>query len=84
MLIWAIQTAGLNRAKIRDILAFRTTPWPGVTGEIPLSSAMDDAGEVFLTRYEGGQWKFYSRKDLNIPRGTVIEKMRVEREQARR
>ena len=36
MLIWAIQAAGLNRAKIRDVLAYRTEPWPGVTGDIPL------------------------------------------------
>lgn len=82
MLIWAIQTAGLNRAKIRDVLAYRAEPFPGVTGDIPLSSAMDDAGEVFLTRYEGGRWKFFSRDDLGIPRGRVIEQMRVERQHA--
>jgi ABC-type branched-subunit amino acid transport system substrate-binding protein len=80
MLIWAIQTAGLNRAKIRDVLAYRTEPWPGVTGDIPLSSAMDDAGEVFLTRYEKGKWMFYSRDDLGIPRGKVIQEMRTERQ----
>ena len=39
MLIWAIQVAGLNRAKIRDVLAYRTEPWPGVTGDIPFSAA---------------------------------------------
>ena len=50
MLIWGIQVAGLNRAKIRDVLAYRTQPWPGVTGDIPLSSCLDDAGEVFLTK----------------------------------
>lgn len=82
MLIWAIQTAGLNRARIRDVLAYRAEAFPGVTGDIPLSSAMDDAGEVFLTRFEKGTWKYYSRDDLGIPRGTVIEQMRREREQA--
>lgn len=82
MLLWAIQTAGLNRAKIRDVLAFRTSPWPGVTGDIPLSSAMDDAGEVFFTRYENGAWKYYSREDLGIPRGNVVNEMRTKREQA--
>ncbi len=79
MLIWAIQTVGLNRAKIRDLLAFMNKPWPGVTGDIPLSSAMDDAGEVFLTRFENGEWRYYSREDLGIPRGRVIEQMRGER-----
>ncbi len=68
MLIWATQVAGLNRAKIRDVIAYRQKPWPGVTGDIPLSAALDDAGEVFLTRREGDQWKFYSRDDLEIPR----------------
>jgi ABC-type branched-subunit amino acid transport system substrate-binding protein len=84
MLIWAIQTAGLNRAKIRDILAYRSDSFPGVTGDIPLSSALDDAGEVFFARYENSQWKYYSRGDWAIPRGKVIDKMRVEREAALR
>jgi ABC-type branched-subunit amino acid transport system substrate-binding protein len=82
MLIWAIQTAGLNRAKIRDVLAYRSEPFPGVTGDIPLSSALDDAGEVFFARRENGQWRYYSRENWDIPRGKVIEKMRGEREQA--
>ena len=68
MLIWGIQIAGLNRAKIRDVLAYRTQPWPGVTGDIPFSSCLDDAGEVFLTKYEGGKWKYFSREDLGLPK----------------
>ena len=84
MLIWAVQTAGLNRAKIRDVLAYRSEPFQGVTGDIPLSAALDDAGEVFLARFESGRWKYYSHEDWGIPRGNVIEKMRVNREQASR
>lgn len=80
MLIWAIQTAGLNRAKIRDVMAYRSEPFPGVTGDIPLSSAMDDAGEVFLAMRENGKWVYRSREDLGIPRGKVIQQMRRERE----
>lgn len=83
MLIWAIQNAGLNRARIRDLLAYRPEAFPGVTGDIPLSSALDDAGEVFLTRYENGRWKYYSRQDWEIPRGKVLEQMRTERKEAR-
>ncbi len=82
MLIWAIQNAGLNRAKIRDVLSYRTEPFPGVTGDIPLSSALDDAGEVFLAEYKNGAWKYHSRDDLGIPRGKVIQRMRGDREQA--
>jgi len=80
MLIWAIQNAGLNRAKIRDLIAYRTEPFHGVTGEIPLSAAMDDAGEVFLAIRENGKWAYHSRDELGIPRGNVIEKPRVQRE----
>ena len=78
MLIWAIQTAGLNRAKIRDVLAYRTEPFPGVTGDIPLSSAMDDAGEVFLTRRENGQWNYL------LPRRTRHPARQGHRTNARR
>ena len=42
-------------------------PWPGVTGDIPLSSCLDDAGEVFLAKYTGGKWQYLSRKDLGLP-----------------
>lgn len=71
MLIWAVQVAGLNRAKIRDVLAYRSTPWEGVTGDIALSACMDDLGDVFLAKREGDAWKFYSREDLAIPRGAL-------------
>ncbi|MBW8002172.1 MAG: amino acid ABC transporter substrate-binding protein [Planctomycetes bacterium] len=67
MLIWATQTAGLNKAKIRDIMAFRTKPWEGVTGDIILSAVMDDIGEVYLAKREKGKWNYYSRQELNIP-----------------
>jgi ABC-type branched-subunit amino acid transport system substrate-binding protein len=79
LLIWAAQVAGLNRAKMRDVLAYRTKPWPGVTGDIPFSAALDDLGEVFLVRRENGAWKYYSRQDLNIPRGYIPARDRVDR-----
>lgn len=69
MFLWAIQVAGLNRAKIRDVLAYRTQPWPGVTGDIVLSAALDNMREVYLARFEKGKWNYYSRDDLAIPRG---------------
>jgi len=70
MLIWAIQEAGLNRAKIRDVLAYRSEPWHGVTGDIPLTAALDDGGEVYLAICKQGKWHYYSRKDLGIPQGS--------------
>ncbi len=66
LMLWGIQVAGLNRAKIRDVLAHRTEPWHGVTGDILFSAVLDDVGEVFLARYENGQWHYVSRSDLNL------------------
>ena len=79
MLIWAIQVAGLNRAKIRDVLAYRSKPWNGVTGDIVLSAALDDVGEVYLAKRQKGEWKFYSREDLKIPQGYVPPQDRASR-----
>lgn len=79
MLIWAVQVAGLNRAKIRDILATRSTPWRGVTGDIPFSAVLDDAGEVFLARFQNGRWQYHSRESLGVPRGTIPVRDRVSR-----
>ncbi len=82
MLLEAVQAAGLNRAKIRDVLAHRTKPYQGVTGDIPFSACLDDLGEVFLARVEGGQWVFHSRADLDIPRGEIAARDRVSRKTA--
>ena len=71
MVIWAVQTVGLNRAKIRDVLANMTRPWPGVTGDVALSAALDDVGEVYLVRFEEGAWRYYSREELKIPSGEI-------------
>lgn len=71
MLIWAIQLAGLNRAKIRDVLAYRTEPWHGVVGKIQFTAALDGREEVFLAIREGRRWRYYSREELNIPSGEI-------------
>ena len=71
MLIWAVQVAGLNRAKIRDVLAHRGEPWEGVTGDITLSAALDNLGKAYLAEREGGQWVYRSREELDIPRGSL-------------
>ena len=82
LLLWAIQAVGLNRAKIRDVIAHMPYPWPGVTGDIQLSAALDDVAETYLARYEDGRWVYYSRKDLGIPRGDIPPRDRLSREQA--
>ncbi|MGD0577630.1 MAG: ABC transporter substrate-binding protein [Bryobacteraceae bacterium] len=80
MLIWATQVGGLNRAKIRDLIAYRVKPWPGVTGDIPLSSSLDDLGDVFLAKFEQGKWSYHSREEWQIPQGYIPPRSRVARE----
>jgi ABC-type branched-subunit amino acid transport system substrate-binding protein len=82
MLVWAIQHAGLNRARIRDLLAYRSEPFPGITGDIPLNAVLDDAGDVFFARWEGDDWRYYSREELDIPSGHIAPVTRQDREQA--
>jgi branched-chain amino acid transport system substrate-binding protein len=77
MLIWAVQVAGLNRAKIRDVLAHRVQSWPGVTGELTLSAALDNVSEVYLVERRDGQWTYHSREDLEIPHDTLPLRDRV-------
>jgi branched-chain amino acid transport system substrate-binding protein len=79
MLIWATQVGGLNRAKIRDLIAYRAKPWPGVTGDIPLSSTLDDLGDVYLAKFENGKWGYHSREEWQIPRGYIPLRSRVAR-----
>jgi ABC-type branched-subunit amino acid transport system substrate-binding protein len=82
LLLWSIQVAGLNRAKIRDVIAHLPHPWPGVTGDIVLSAALDDVADTYLAKYENGQWRYYSRADLEIPRGYIPPRDRLNREAA--
>ena len=79
MLIWATQVAGLNRAKIRDVLSYRSVPWEGVSGDIQLSAVNDDIGEVYLVTRKNGQWVYHSRDDLKVPRGYIPPRDRISR-----
>jgi ABC-type branched-subunit amino acid transport system substrate-binding protein len=80
LMLWAIQAAGLNRAKIRDVIAHLPHPWPGVTGDIVLSAALDDVGETTLARFEGGRWSFQTRAALQVPQGYVPPRDRLNRD----
>jgi len=67
-MLWAINVAGLNRAKIRDLIAYLPHPWPGITGDIVFSACLDDVSDTYLATYERGAWKYVSRTDLGIRR----------------
>ena len=62
------------------MLAHRTKPFDGVTGDIMLSACLDDVGEVYLAKRENGQWNFYYREDLKVPRGYIRPRESVGKE----
>jgi ABC-type branched-subunit amino acid transport system substrate-binding protein len=80
LMLWAINVAGLNRAKIRDLIAYLPHPWPGVTGDIILSACLDDVGDTYLAIREDDRWRFVSRADLGIPKGHIAPRDRLNRE----
>lgn len=79
LLIWATQVGGLNRAKIRDVLAYRQKPWPGVVGDIKFSAALTNNNPATLTTFKDGKWKFFTREALDIPEGYIPPVSRVDR-----
>ena len=80
LMLWAINVAGLNRAKIRDLIAYLPHPWPGVTGDIVFSACLDDVATRTSPRTSGGAWKYVSRTDLGIPRATSPPRDRLNRD----
>jgi hypothetical protein len=80
LMLWAINVAGLNRAKIRDLIAYLPHPWPGVTGDIVFSACLDDVADTYLATYEHGAWKYVSRTDLGIPKGYIAPRDRLNRD----
>lgn len=61
ILLKAIQTAGLNRAKIRDVLTDMKTfqGYEGVTGKVVFDASWNDIGSVFLAEVKNGKYIFY-------------------------
>ncbi len=66
MVIDAIEEAGLNRAKIRDVLA-ETKTYHGVTGKIVFDAVFSDVSPACLAVLENKEWSFYKRAELEIP-----------------
>ncbi len=80
LLLWAINAAGLNRAKIRDVIAYLPHPWPGVTGDIVFSACLDDVADTYLATFKDGRWNYASRSELGVPKGYVAPRDRLNRD----
>ncbi|HEC42299.1 MAG TPA: amino acid ABC transporter substrate-binding protein [Bacteroides sp.] len=60
ILIDAIQIAGLNRVRIRDVLLDLKTfqGYKGVTGELILDASWNDIGAIWMTEVRNGRFEF--------------------------
>lgn len=68
ILIEAIQIAGLNRYKIRDVLTDLETfqGYEGVTGKLILDPAWNDVGAIWMAKLENGEFEFFP-SPLKVP-----------------
>jgi ABC-type branched-subunit amino acid transport system substrate-binding protein len=55
ILIDAVRKAGLNRARIRDVL-YEYTHYDGVTGSIDFDTTLNDIGPVYIATVKGGRF----------------------------
>ncbi len=63
MVLAAIETAGLNRYRIRDALA-AIDRFEGVTGKIEMDTVHSDRGKVTMATLRNGRWVFNEPKVL--------------------
>ena len=78
LIIKSIQKAGLNRARIRDLLLDLETyqGYEGVTGKLVIDPSWNDVGEIFMVKIEDGKFiyfpkpKFKSNKASSSIKGT--------------
>jgi branched-chain amino acid transport system substrate-binding protein len=63
IIIQSIETAGLNRAKIRDVMLDLKTyqGYEGVTGTMYFDASWNDIGEIFMVKIEDGEFVYFPR-----------------------
>jgi ABC-type branched-subunit amino acid transport system substrate-binding protein len=63
LIIESIERAGLNRAKIRDVLLDLKTyqGYEGVTGIMYFDASWNDIGEIFMVKIENGEFVYFPR-----------------------
>jgi len=62
ILIEAIKKAGLNRARIRDVLTDLKTfqGYEGITGRIIFDTTWNDVGDIWMTTLKQGKFEYFS------------------------
>jgi ABC-type branched-subunit amino acid transport system substrate-binding protein len=67
ILLDAINMAGLNRAKIRDLLCDLKTfqGYQGVTGEIILDASWNDIGDIWMSEVVNGKFRYFAPPEFD-------------------
>jgi len=63
LVIESIKQAGLNRARIRDLLLDLETyqGYEGATGKLEIDPSWNDVGEIWMVKIEDGKFKYFPR-----------------------
>lgn len=67
ILIKSIEKAGLNRAKIRDVLLDLETfqGYEGVTGKMYFDASWNEIGEIYMVKIENGKFVYFPRPEFD-------------------
>ena len=65
LIIQSIEKAGLNRAKIRDVLLDLKTyqGYEGVTGTMYFDASWNDIGKIYMVKIENGEFVYFPRPE---------------------
>jgi ABC-type branched-subunit amino acid transport system substrate-binding protein len=73
MIIKSIETAGLNRAKIRDVLLDSGIfqGYKGASGQMYFDASWNDIGEIYMTEIKNGEFKYFKRPEYKSGEASI-------------
>ena len=76
ILIQSIEIAGLNRAKIRDVMLDNETfqGYEGVTGTMYFDASWNDIGEIYMVKIEDGEFVYFPRPEFKSDKASSSTK----------
>ena len=73
MIIKSIETVGLNRAKIRDMLLDSDVfqGYQGASGEMYFDATWNDIGEIYMAEIRNGEFKYFKRPEYKSGEASI-------------
>jgi ABC-type branched-subunit amino acid transport system substrate-binding protein len=81
IIIKSIETEGLNRARIRDVMLDLVTyqGYEGVTGEMIFDSSWNDIGDIWMVEIKKGEFNYFPRPPFKSERAQSSAKSVIEK-----